>query len=127
LTADFQNFERTARRVVIEDADHQAPSIPSEGIKVGSVLLQDRAIRVLIMAVYDMALPVSVTVVVIIDFPDDNLWVLPLQREIRIDTRMYENPALIDVHLRQLLEPPQVLVGYDGHVGFIAYVLSIGD
>ena len=28
------------------------------------------------MAVYDMALPVSAFVVIIIDFPDDILWIL---------------------------------------------------
>ena len=38
LTADFQNFEWTTRRVVIEDADHQTPAIASEGVKVGSML-----------------------------------------------------------------------------------------
>jgi hypothetical protein len=30
----FQNLEQAARRVVIEHADRQPPSIPSEGIAV---------------------------------------------------------------------------------------------
>ena len=34
----FQNLERTARRFVIEHGDHQPPSIPSEGVKIRSVL-----------------------------------------------------------------------------------------
>jgi hypothetical protein len=38
LTPNFQNRERTARRFVIEHSDRQPPSIPSEGVKVGSVL-----------------------------------------------------------------------------------------
>ena len=36
--------------------------------------------RVLMMTVYDMALPVYAFVGVIIDFPDDILWVLLVQR-----------------------------------------------
>ena len=35
--------------------------------------------RVLMMTVYDMALPVSAFVAVIIDFPDDFLWSCPLE------------------------------------------------
>src|SRR5437762_10387314 len=70
---DFQNLEWAARRVVIEHADHQPPSIPSEGIKVGSVLLQDRAVRVLFMAVYDMAVPISAFIAIVVDLPDDIL------------------------------------------------------
>jgi hypothetical protein len=35
---NIQNVERAAWRVVIEYGDHQPPSIPSEGVKVGSVL-----------------------------------------------------------------------------------------
>ena len=38
LALHFQNLERTARRFVIEHGDHQPPSIPSEGVKVRSVL-----------------------------------------------------------------------------------------
>jgi hypothetical protein len=33
-------------------------------------------VRVLMMAVYDMSLPVSAFIAVIIDFPDDILWIL---------------------------------------------------
>jgi hypothetical protein len=39
LALRFQNLEWTARRVVIENADHQPANMPSEGVKVGSVLL----------------------------------------------------------------------------------------
>jgi hypothetical protein len=38
LTLNFQNRERTARRFVIEHGDRQPPGIPSEGVKVRSVL-----------------------------------------------------------------------------------------
>jgi len=81
----------------------------------------------LVMTMHDMALPVSAIVVVIIDFPDDILWVLLVQREIRIDARMNKNAMLIDMHQWQLLDPPQQLVGYDRHVGFIAYLLTVGN
>jgi len=38
LALHFKNLKRTARRFVIEHGDHQPPSIPSEGVKVRSVL-----------------------------------------------------------------------------------------
>jgi hypothetical protein len=38
LTLHFQNLKRTARRFVVEHGDHQPPRIPSEGVKVRSVL-----------------------------------------------------------------------------------------
>ena len=38
LALHFKNLKRTARRFVIEHCDHQPPSIPSEGVKVCSVL-----------------------------------------------------------------------------------------
>jgi hypothetical protein len=38
LALHFKNLKRTARRFVIEHCDHQPPSIPSEGVKVRSVL-----------------------------------------------------------------------------------------
>jgi hypothetical protein len=79
------------------------------------------------MAVYDVALPVSAIVVVIIDFPNDILWVLLVQREIRVNPRMNENAVLIDVHQRQSLDPPQVLVGYNRHIGFVAFIAPVGE
>jgi hypothetical protein len=65
------------------------------------------------MAVYDVVLPVSAIVVVIIDFPNDILWVLLVQREIRIDARMNENAVLIDVHQRQSLDPGGQVLAFD--------------
>ena len=53
--------------------------------------------RVLMMTVYDMALPVYAFVAVIIDFPDDILWVLLVQRVIRINAGMNENAMFIGV------------------------------
>ena len=38
LALHFKNLKRTARRFVIEHGDHQPPGIPSEGVKVRSVL-----------------------------------------------------------------------------------------
>ena len=83
--------------------------------------------RVLMMAMYDMALPVSAFIIVAIDFPDDILRVLPVQREMRFNAGMNEHAVLINMHQRQSLDPPQMLVGYDRHVGFIAFVLSAGE
>ena len=83
--------------------------------------------RVLIMAVYDMALPVSAFIPVIVDFPDDILWVLLVQRAIRIYARMNKNAVLIDVHQRQSLDPPSMLVGYHRQIDFIAFVLPVRD
>ena len=81
--------------------------------------------RMLMMAVYDMSLPVSAFVAVIIDFPDDILWVLLVQRVIRINAGMNENAVLIDVHQWQSLDPLQMLVGYDRHIGLVAFILPI--
>ena len=83
--------------------------------------------RVLMMTVYDMALPMSAFVVVIIDFPDEILWVLLVQRSIRINAGMNENAMFIDVHQRQSFDPLQMLVGYDRHIGLVAFVLPIRD
>jgi hypothetical protein len=52
------------------------------------------------MAMHDLALPVAAIVVVITNFPDDILWVLLIQRAIRINARMNEDAVLIDVHQR---------------------------
>ena len=38
LALHFKNLKRAARRFVIEHGDHQPPGIPSEGVKVRSVL-----------------------------------------------------------------------------------------
>ena len=46
---------------------------------------------------------------VIIDFPDDILWILLVQRAIRINAGMNENAVLIDVHKWQSLDPLQML------------------
>jgi hypothetical protein len=77
-------------------------------------------------AMYDVALSVSAKVAVIVDFPDDILWVLLVQRGLWIDARMNENAVIIDVHQRQSLYPPQVLGGYDCYVGFLAFLLPVG-
>ena len=81
--------------------------------------------RVMMMAVYDMALPVSAFVTVIIDFPDDVLWVLLVQRAIRINARMNENAVLVYVHQWKSLDPPQMPVGYNCDIGLVALVLPI--
>jgi hypothetical protein len=52
---------------------------------------------------------------------------LLVQREILIDACVNENAVLIDVHQWQSLDPPQQLVGDDRHVGFIAYLLTVGN
>ena len=84
MAPHFQKLKRTARRFVIKHGGHQPPSIPSEGVKIRSVLFKDRALRVLMMAVHDMTLPESAFIAVIINFPDDILWVLLVQRVIRL-------------------------------------------
>jgi branched-subunit amino acid aminotransferase/4-amino-4-deoxychorismate lyase len=38
LTLHFQNLKRSARRFVVEHSDRQPPGIPSESVKVRSVL-----------------------------------------------------------------------------------------
>ena len=83
--------------------------------------------RMLMMAVYDMALPVSAFVTVIIDFPDDILWVLLVQRVIRINAGMNEYSVLVYVHQWKLLNPLQMPVGYDRHIGLVAFILPIRD
>ena len=83
--------------------------------------------RMLMMAVYDMSLPVSAFIAVIIDFPDDILWILLVQRVIRINAGMNENAVLIDVHQRQSLDPLQMLVEYDRYIGLVAFILPVRD
>ena len=82
---------------------------------------------VLMMAVYDMSLPVSAFIAVIIDFPDDILWILLVQRTIRINAGMNENAVLIDVHKWQSLDPLQMLFEYDRYIGLVAFILPIRD
>ena len=74
------------------------------------------------MAVYDMTLPESAFIAVIIDFPDEILWVLLAQRVIRINAGMNENAMLVRVHQWQLLDPLQMLFEYDRHIGLVAFV-----
>jgi hypothetical protein len=63
------------------------------------------------MAVYNMTLTESAFIAVIIDFPDEILWVLLAQRVIRINAGMNENAMLVHVHQWQLLDPLQMLFG----------------
>ena len=79
----------------------------------------------LMMAVYDMALPVSAFIAVIIDFPDDILWVLLVQRAIRINAGMNENAVPVYVHQWKSLDPVQMPIGYDCHIGLVAFILPI--
>ena len=120
LALHIQNVKRPARRGVIEHGDHQPPSVPSEGVKVRSVLFEDRAVRVLMMAVHDMVPPMTAIIAVIINFPDDFLWVLVVQRASRINAGMNEDAVFTDVHQWQSLNPPQVLGGYNRHIDFVA-------
>jgi hypothetical protein len=50
------------------------------------------------MAVDDMALTVASLIAVTIDFPDNLLWILLVEGQIRIKARVNENPVLINVH-----------------------------
>ena len=52
----------------------------------------------LMVPVYDVALAVAAVVIVWIDFPYDVFGILPIQRTVWINARVYENPAPIDVH-----------------------------
>ena len=52
------------------------------------------------MAVHNMASPVTAIIAVIINFPDNILRVLLIQRVNRINAGMNENAVLIDVHQR---------------------------
>ena len=82
---------------------------------------------VLMMAVYDMSLPVSAFIAVIINLPDDVLGILLVQRTIRINAGMNENAVLIDVHKWQSLDPLQMLFEYDRYIGLVAFILPIRD
>jgi len=54
----------------------------------------------LMVPVYDMALTVAAVVIVSIDFPNDVVGVLLIQRTFWINARVYENAMRIDVHKR---------------------------
>jgi hypothetical protein len=52
----------------------------------------------LMVPVHDVALTVTATVVVWIDFPYHLFGVLLIQRTVWIDARVYENAVRIDIH-----------------------------
>ena len=97
---DFENFDRSTGRSVIKDADCKSPGVPRKRIKVGPVLFEDRAMCMLMVPVYDVALAVAAVVIVWIDFPNNVFDVLLIQRTVWIDARVYENAMLIDMHQR---------------------------
>jgi len=66
---DFENFDRSAGRGVVKDADCKPPGVPRERIKVGPTLFEDRPMCMLMVPVHDVALAVAAVVIVWIDFP----------------------------------------------------------
>jgi len=94
---NFENFDRSTGRSVIKDADCQPPRVPRQRIKIRPVLLEDRAMWMLMVPVYDVALTVAAVIIVRIDFPYDVVGVLLIQRTVWINARVYENAMHIDV------------------------------
>jgi hypothetical protein len=95
---DFENFDRSAGRSVIKDADYKPTSIPRKRVKVGPVLFEDRPVGMLMVPVHDVALPVAAVVVVWINFPYQVFSVLLIERTVWIDAGMYKNAVLVDIH-----------------------------
>jgi len=100
LAADFENFDRATWSSVIEDADCEPPSVPRKGIQVGPVLLENRPIWMLMMAMDDMALAMAAVVIISIDFPYEVVGVLLIQGTGWFNACVYENAMRIGVHER---------------------------
>jgi hypothetical protein len=97
---DFENFDRSTRRIVIKDTDRKPTGVPRKRIKVGPVLFEDRPMCMLVVPVYEVTLAVAAVVIVWIDFPYDVFDVLLIQRTIWIDPSVYENAVPIDIDQR---------------------------
>ncbi len=69
LTVDFKKLDRPAWYSVIKDADYKPTSVPRKRIKVGTVLFEDRPMRMWMVSVYDVAPAVAAIVIIWIDFP----------------------------------------------------------
>ena len=69
LAVDFENFDRSAGRSVIKDADYKPSGVPRQCVKVGPVLFEDRPMCMLMVPVHNVAMTVTATVVVWINFP----------------------------------------------------------
>ena len=97
---DFENFDWSTGCSVIKDADCKPTGVPRERIKVSPALFEDRPMYVLMVPVYDVALAVATVIIIWIDFPYNVFGVLPIQRAVWIDARVYENAVHIDIHQR---------------------------
>ena len=97
---DFENFDRSAGRSVVKDADYKPTGVPCKRIQVGPALFENRPMCMLMMPVYDVALAVAAVVIVWIDFPYHVFGVLLIQRTGWIEAGMYEYAVLIDMHQR---------------------------
>jgi hypothetical protein len=97
---DFENFDRSAGRSVIKDADYKPSGVPRKRVKVGPVLFEDRPVCMLMVPVHDVVLAVAAVVIVWIDFPYQVFSVLLIQRTVWIDARVYKNAVPIGIHER---------------------------
>ena len=97
---DFENFDRSAGRSVIKDADYKPSSVPRKRVKVGPVLFEDWPVCMLMVPVHDVVLAVAAVVIVCIDFPYQVFSVLLIQRTVWIDARVYKNAVPIGIHER---------------------------
>ena len=100
LAVDFENFDRSAGRSVIKDADYKPSGVPRKRVKVGPVLFEDRPVCMLMVPVHDVVLAVAAVVIVWIDFPYQVFSVLLIQRTVWIDGRVYKNAVPIGIHER---------------------------
>ena len=95
--------------VVIEYGNDQPPGFPGQRIQVGSTRQPLGTLRVRRVAMDDMSLAMSDVGAFRIAMPKQILVRLLVQRLVRINACMDENPVLIDVYRSQVFHPAQVI------------------
>src|SRR5436190_10736378 len=51
---DLDQIDRTARPVIVENPDGQPPGSPGGRVEIGAALVQERAVRIIVVAVHDV-------------------------------------------------------------------------
>src|ERR1700691_341961 len=77
---DNDKIDRAAWPVVVENADRQPSRFPRKRVQSGSALVKQRAVRVIIMAMYDMQIAEASRISLGIAFPQQRLLALVIQR-----------------------------------------------
>jgi hypothetical protein len=105
---DHDEIDRTARSVIIENADRQPSGSPGERIEVGPALVQQRPFGEIIMAVNDVEIAEPSGEPFRITLAQQRRLALLIQGNFRIDAGMHINAMGIDMYQPQAIEPGDV-------------------